>query len=222
MIKKAIIGAAILGVIVTIVLLGRPRRGVIRCFGGKPYLSLDTVSYRKFVESIPFTAYVTADTVLGKMNVNAELDELYISRVSPGMKALSWLNHKEHLLTVSTVDNTVTNGRFTVALSFPDSLASFIKQNKSLRMHLQMTEPKDATLIQVGGFYKDTGGKYIYVVLPNKKVVKRNIVLGNKNPEYFEVLSGLTPGEVVITSSYENFEHADTLDLERIHKLYDD
>ena len=35
--------------------------------------------------------------------------------------------------------------------------------------------------------------------------VKRNINLGRRNPEVFEVLAGLQPGEKVITSSYDNF-----------------
>ena len=72
----------------------------------------------------------------------------------------------------------------------------------------------------VGGFYKDTGGSYVYVV-KNDLAIKRNVVLGRKNSECFEVLSGLTPGERVITSSYENFDKEDTLRLSEIEELYE-
>jgi HlyD family secretion protein len=35
--------------------------------------------------------------------------------------------------------------------------------------------------------------------------VRRDIKLGRKNTENFEILEGLQPGDQVITSSYENF-----------------
>jgi HlyD family secretion protein len=41
--------------------------------------------------------------------------------------------------------------------------------------------------------------------------VKKSIRLGRQNPQFFEVLEGLNPGEKVITSSYENFG-----DMERL------
>jgi len=42
---------------------------------------------------------------------------------------------------------------------------------------------------------------------------KRKISLGSQNPRYYEVLSGLEPGEKVITSGYDNFGDADQLIL---------
>jgi len=35
--------------------------------------------------------------------------------------------------------------------------------------------------------------------------IKRKIMLGRQNPEVFEVLNGLKPGERVITSSYDSY-----------------
>ncbi|MNL86583.1 hypothetical protein D3C87_2153430 [compost metagenome] len=46
-----------------------------------------------------------------------------------------------------------------------------------------------------------------------KRAAKRKITLGRKNPEYFEVLEGLQPGEKVITSSYENFGDNEVLEF---------
>lgn len=38
-----------------------------------------------------------------------------------------------------------------------------------------------------------------------------NIRIGRQNPQYYEVLEGLEPGEKVITSSYDNYGDADVL-----------
>jgi HlyD family secretion protein len=44
----------------------------------------------------------------------------------------------------------------------------------------------------VGGFFSDTGGNWVYVLdNSGKRAIKRNITLGRKNPEFYEVLEGL-------------------------------
>ena len=56
------------------------------------------------------------------------------------------------------------------------------------------------------------GGKWIYVV--NKegtKAAKREIRIGRQNPQYYEVLEGLEPGEKVITSGYDTYGDSDVL-----------
>ena len=70
----------------------------------------------------------------------------------------------------------------------------------------------EAILVPKGGFFQETGGNWIYVV-QGDEAVRRPIQLGRQNPQYFEVLDGLTPGEMVITSSYDLFGDAEELIL---------
>jgi HlyD family secretion protein len=76
-----------------------------------------------------------------------------------------------------------------------------------------LSQSSEELLLPVGGFYKDTGGNWVYVLEEGNRAVKRDIKLGRKNPEHFEVLEGLKPGEQVITSSYENFGNNEVLIL---------
>jgi HlyD family secretion protein len=70
-------------------------------------------------------------------------------------------------------------------------------------------------LVSRGGFFQQSGGQWVYVLdSSGQSAMKRSIKLGRQNPEMFEVLAGLEPGEQVITSSYENFgDEIDTLIL---------
>lgn len=38
------------------------------------------------------------------------------------------------------------------------------------------------------------------------KAYRRNIRIGRQNPQYYEVLEGLEPGERVIVSGYESYK----------------
>jgi HlyD family secretion protein len=97
---------------------------------------------------------------------------------------------------------------------FPKGAPEGIKRGQSSPIQLELGKAAKATLLPVGGFFSDTGGNWVYVVdKSGKRAVKRTITLGRKNPEYYEVLSGLEPGDQVITSSYENFGENEVLEF---------
>jgi len=147
-----------------------------------------------------------------KMRVG--VDEHYISRVFAGLKGSFEFNGKMHELEISRVYPEVKSGRFEVDMVFPKGAPEGIKRGQSSPIQLELGKAAKATLLPVGGFFSDTGGNWVYVVdKSGKRAVKRPITLGRKNPEFYEVLTGLEPGEQVITSSYENFGDNEVLEF---------
>lgn len=149
---------------------------------------------------------------LSGFKMRIDVDEHYISRIFPGLEGNFDFGGKSHRLAVSKVYPEVRNGRFEVDMTFPNAIPDGIRRGQSVPVRLQLGQPTQAMLLPVGGFFSDTGGNWVYVLNDaGNKAEKRNISLGRKNPQYFEVLSGLTAGEQVITSSYENFGDKDVL-----------
>lgn len=142
--------------------------------------------------------------VVGSYKVRVPIDELYLPRIHPGLRAETSFNNKDYILEISYKYPGVANGRFEVDMNFVGEVPKGIIRGQSLRLRIQLSESSEELLLPVGGFYKDTGGNWVYV-LEGDRAVKRDIKLGRKNTENFEVLEGLQPGEQVITSSYENF-----------------
>jgi HlyD family secretion protein len=142
--------------------------------------------------------------VVGSYKVRVPIDELYLPRIHPGLKAETSFNNKDYLLEITYKYPGVANGRFEVDMNFVGEAPKGIIRGQSLRLRIQLSESSEELLLPVGGFYKDTGGNWVYV-LEGDRAVKRDIKLGRKNTENFEVLEGLKPGDQVITSSYENF-----------------
>lgn len=147
-----------------------------------------------------------------KMRVG--IDEHYISRIFPGLKGSFDFGNGSHELEITRVYPEVRNGRFEVDMIFAKGAPNGIKRGQSSPIRLELGKASKATLLPVGGFFSDTGGNWVYVIdRTGKRAVKRNITLGRKNPEYFEVLEGLEPGDQVITSSYENFGNNEVLEF---------
>ena len=150
---------------------------------------------------------------LNGFKMRVEVDEHYISRIFPGLEGSFEFNGASIKLSVSKVYPEVRNGRFDVDMVF-EKIPEGIRRGQSAPVRLQLGKPADATLLATGGFFSETGGNWVYVLSQDgTKASKRSITLGRKNPQFFEVLSGLEPGEAVITSSYENFGDKDVLNL---------
>jgi HlyD family secretion protein len=149
--------------------------------------------------------------VLGSYKVRVPIDELYQPRISIGLHATTTFNNKDYNLEIMYVYPTIQNGRFEVDMNFVGETPPGIRRGQSLRMRIELGQSSEELLLPVGGFYKDTGGNWVYVLDKDNRAVKRNIKLGRKNTEHFEVLEGLQPGDQVITSSYENFGDIEVL-----------
>mgnify|MGYP001266211866 CR=1 FL=1 len=149
--------------------------------------------------------------IVGSYKVRVPIDELYLPRISTGLKATTTFNNKEYNLEIMYIYPTIQNGRFDVDMNFVGDTPPGIRRGQSLRLRIELGQSSEELLLPVGGFYKDTGGNWVYVLDGEDRAVKRNIRLGRKNTEHFEVLEGLQPGDRVITSSYENFNDIEVL-----------
>lgn len=152
--------------------------------------------------------------IVGSYKVRVPIDELYLPRISAGLHATTTFNNKDYKLEITYIYPTIQNGRFDVDMNFVGDTPEGIRRGQSLRMRIELGQSSEELLLPVGGFYKDTGGNWVYVLEGDNKAVKRDVKLGRKNTEHFEVLEGLKPGDRVITSSYENFGNNEVLILD--------
>lgn len=146
--------------------------------------------------------------------VRADIDEHYISRIFTGLEGLFTLSGKDYNLRVRKIYTQVNNGRFQVDLEFAGDVPKNIRRGQSLQVRLSLSDETQAVLVAKGGFYQQTGGNWIYKLSENgSKAFKAEIQLGRQNPDFYEVLSGLKPGDKVVTSSYENYGDNEELEL---------
>jgi HlyD family secretion protein len=151
--------------------------------------------------------------VMGSYKVRVPIDELYLPRISTGLHATTELAGKSYGLVITYKYPDVVAGRFEVDMEFEGAVPDAIRRGMSLRLRIELGMSSEELLLPVGGFYKDTGGNWVFVLDNTNQAVKRDIKLGRKSPDYFEVLEGLQPGDKVITSSYENFGNNEVLIL---------
>lgn len=153
---------------------------------------------------------------LSSYKIEAQIDEHYIDRVMPGLEAQFERQDESYQAVIRKVYPEVRDGKFKADFKFDGTLPENIRTGQTYSLNLQLGQPEEAVMIPRGTFYQKTGGRWIYVVTEDgSKAYKREIRIGRQNPQYYEVLEGLQPGEEVITSGYDNLGDNDCLILKR-------
>jgi HlyD family secretion protein len=151
--------------------------------------------------------------IVGSYKVRVPIDELYLPKIFVGLPATTSFDNKDYRLVITYIYPTITTGRFEVDMNFDGETPKGIRVGGSMRLRIELGQASQEIILPVGGFYKDTGGNWVFVLDGPNHAVRRDIKLGRKNTENFEVLEGLKPGDRVITSSYENFGNNEVLVL---------
>ena len=155
---------------------------------------------------------ISAGLKIGQINnldsykIEAQIDEHYIDRVMAGLSATFQRQNDSYGAVIRKVYPEVRDGKFKADFKFEGETPDNIRSGQTYYLNLQLGQPENAVLVPRGTFYQKTGGKWIFVVSPDGgRAVRREIRIGRQNPQYYEVLEGLQPGEKVITSGYDSF-----------------
>ncbi len=161
---------------------------------------------------------VGAGTKIGQINnldnykIEAQIDEHYIDRVTAGLSATFERQGESYGAILRKVYPEVRDGKFKADFKFDGEQPRNIRAGQTYYLNLQLGQPTEGVIIPRGSFYQKTGGRWIYVVSADgTKATKHEIHIGRQNPQYYEVLEGLSGGEKVIVSGYDDFGDSDVL-----------
>lgn len=144
---------------------------------------------------------ITAD-----LKVQAQIDEHYVERIVPKLPADFTRDGASYQLEVTKPYPEVKEGQFRTDLQFTAGRPENIRAGQTYHINLQLGDPTWAVLVPRGGFFQISGGRWMYVVDESGKfATRRPVRIGRQNPQFYEVVEGLKPGDRVIVSGYELF-----------------
>jgi len=148
---------------------------------------------------------VQIENVLVKISV----PENEISKITKGQKAtfsVSALDARKFegaIINVSPVADVISR-TYTVKISVKNPKYE-LKPGMVCDVTLNLKRGMVSLVVPYKAVSKDSDGKsFVYVVSPDgKRVKKQNVLIGNYNESGIEVLSGLTPGDVIVSEGCE-------------------
>jgi HlyD family secretion protein len=154
--------------------------------------------------------------VVGAFKVTGMIDEFYLSRVVPGQAASADIDGKTYRLTIAKIHPEVKNRQFSADLKFDGTPPSSIRRGQTVQLRLEIGSPSEGLVVANGAYFGDSGGQWVFVVNAAGDLASRRAVsFGRHNPLTVEVLSGLSAGERIVTSSTADFRTFDMLDISK-------
>jgi HlyD family secretion protein len=106
----------------------------------------------------------------------------------------------------------VKNSLFEADIVFDGPVPTSLKRGQTVTVELSFGAPSQTLIVSKGGYYQQTGGRWVYLVSKDGRTAHRtDVKLGRQNPRQVEVLEGLTDGDRIITSGYDSYNNADEL-----------
>jgi len=150
--------------------------------------------------------------VVDRFKINTRISEHYIDRITSGLPAKIVWQNQTYPLKITKVNPEIKDRQFAVDLVFTDEQPENMRIGKNYRIQIELGQPEDALIMPKGSFFQATGGQWIFVLNETgDKATKVNISIGRQNPQQYEILSGLKPGDRVIVSGYDNFGDAEEI-----------
>ena len=160
-------------------------------------------------ERVPAGNNIGELKVIDRFKIRTLVSEYYIDRVDIGLQATIVYQNKKYPLRISKINPEIKDRQFAVDLVLLDEMPENTRIGKNYRIQIELGQPEDALTISKGSFFQQTGGQWIFRLNEaGDKAVKVNISIGRQNPQQYEILDGLSNGDRVIVSGYDNFGDA--------------
>jgi HlyD family secretion protein len=149
-----------------------------------------------------------------RFKLKAAVDEYFLSRVSVGKTGVASAAGRDHTIEISRVFPQVTEGRFSIELSFTGDPPDGLRPGQSLDVRLTLGEPAGALLVPNDAWLNDSGGNWIFLLTDDGRgATRRPIRMGRRNNLQVEIVDGLVPGDRVVISTYSRFGTAERLQI---------
>lgn len=148
------------------------------------------------------------------LKLSTKVGEYYIERITPGLPAFIQYQDKRYPLKVTKVNPEIKERNFEIDLVFTEDVPDNIRIGKSVRIQIELGQPEDALVVERGNFYLNTGGRWVYKLNKSgNRAIRTDVRIGRQNPKQYEILEGLSSGDKIVISGYDNFGNSQELIL---------
>jgi HlyD family secretion protein len=147
---------------------------------------------------------------LTAFEVEADVPESYADDLGLQMPAQIRVADIVHDAVVVAVSPEIIDNQVTTRLRFLRTPPPGLRQNQRLTTRILLEEKNDVLMVERGQFLDSGGGRVAYVLLDGV-AHRTSVETGARSLNAVEIVSGLNAGDVIVTSSIETFEGADTV-----------
>ncbi len=162
--------------------------------------------------SISQGEHIATISDLNHFKVEGNIADSYGERIAVGSPTVVKIGRDRLSGQVSNVTPASSNGTIAFTIQLDDDSNRRLRSGLKTDIYVMYDVMDDVMRLPNGSYYVGAGDYELWVVNGNE-LQKRRVRLGDCNYDYVEVVSGLSPGDQVVTSDMNNYKSAKTLKI---------
>lgn len=154
-------------------------------------------------------------TIVDLSEYEAELSvpEFYADDLGLGLEVAMKISGVSIRGEIIAISPEVKGNQVTVRAKIINSKKIQLRQNQRINARIEFEKKENVLMVKRGAFIGSFGGKFIFKIVEDSYANKIAITTGASSVEYIEITSGITAGQQVITSDYDDFNKAQQIYL---------
>ncbi len=148
---------------------------------------------------------------LTHLKVEAEIVEGHGDKLHVGAPVTVRVGRRDFSGHLSSMNARSKSGMISFTVTLDQDNAPGLRAGLNAQTAVLYDIHEDVIRIANGGYYKGPGSYEMFVVVPPDRLERRRIMLGDSNPDWVEVKSGIAPGEEVVISNLTEHERGKSL-----------
>ena len=144
---------------------------------------------------------------LSSYKVSGTIADAQADQIHLNMPAVIRINQSLLRGVVSDISPTVSNSIVSFEVKLEDKNSGLLRPNMKVDLYLVTEKRSNVVRVSNGAAFKGSGQAHVFVIRKGK-ALRREVKIGLSNFDFVEIQQGIAPGDQVINSSMEKYEHA--------------
>jgi len=150
---------------------------------------------------------------LSSYKIQASMSDAFAGQLQTGARATVRFNEVDLGGTITAVDPTVTNGTLTFYVALDDEDHTLLRPNLRVDVYVTTATKPNTLRVKNGPYFNNNTDNQIFVVRGDE-LVRVPARVGVSNTDYVELENGVRPGDEVIISDMQDYEHVHKIKLD--------
>jgi HlyD family secretion protein len=149
---------------------------------------------------------------LSSFKVEGSIADAYANKIKSGTEVKIRINNTDLSGKVATVNPSAENGIIHFTITLDEKASPLLRPYLKTEVFLITSFKKKAIIVKNSAAFDGSAEQNVFVIKEGK-AIRRRVTVGESNFDHVEILTGLAPGEEIISSDMSEYKHLEALDL---------
>ena len=150
---------------------------------------------------------------LSSYKIKATISDTYADQLKVGGNATIRINNTDMPGAISSIEPTVSNGIVTFYVALQDKAHELLRPSLRADVFVSTASKGNVLRVKNGPYFNSASGEYVFVV-QGDQLIRKAATIGVSSVDFVELESGVQPGDIIVISDMQEYEHTEKLKID--------